>query len=262
MSSLIGVYLSKKTDGSLYFRSSITYNNKHISLGSYSLEEEAHMAYNEAKAILSDPSLKLNDYHSTNKLSFHKWVVLHNFRDNGYYIKNPIYLYKYYFSYFLSEQIELKFDVDDLFYYSNHKIFKRNGYLFVNDYGMQTNILSRYGIKNYAVEGKDYRFKDGDSCNYRYYNLEVINPYYGVSQEVKKGKIFYQAKIHINGDYIIGRYTTLEEAAVAYNKAVDYLLSYKGINKNYTKNYIETLNCSQYKMLYDRVPISHKIKIL
>ena len=45
----------------------------------------------------------------------------------------------------------LKFDIDDLFYYSSHKILKRQGHLYVNDYGMQITILNRYGIKNYGV---------------------------------------------------------------------------------------------------------------
>ncbi len=63
---------------------------------------------------------------------------------------------------------------------------KKNGYLFVNDYGMQVNILSRYGIKNFAVKDKDYYFKDGDCMNFRYHNIVVINPYYGVEKVKKK----------------------------------------------------------------------------
>lgn len=35
---------------------------------------------------------------------------------------------------------------------------RRGGHLFVADYGMQVNILNRYGIKNYAVKDKDYIF--------------------------------------------------------------------------------------------------------
>ena len=59
----------------------------------------------------------------------------------------------YYFSYYLSENEELKFDIDDLFYYSNHKIMRRGGHLFVSDYGMQISILSRYEIMLHKVNG-------------------------------------------------------------------------------------------------------------
>ncbi|TCT15546.1 hypothetical protein EDC18_103252 [Natranaerovirga pectinivora] len=262
MSLLLGVYKSALKSGKPSYRSSITYNNKHISIGSFSTELEAHTAYLEAKDILLHHKYTLNDYLPSFTISFHKWVVLLNFRDNKYYIKNPIYLYKYYFSYFLDENTELIFDVDDLFYYSNHKIFRRQGYLFVNDYGMQVNILSRYGIKNYAVENRDYLFKDGDRSNLRYHNIEVINPYYGVSKDLVKGKTVYTTKIHINGDYIVGRYPSIEEAAIAYNKAIDYLVQIKNINKKFNKNYLEDMNKDTYSELYKKVSISNKIKTL
>lgn len=47
MGLLAGVYIAKKKDGTIYFRSSITYRNKHISLGSYETEQQAHEAYLE-----------------------------------------------------------------------------------------------------------------------------------------------------------------------------------------------------------------------
>lgn len=53
-----------------------------------------------------------------------KAVCLLNFRDNHLYFHNPIYLRKGYFSYFLSDDMELKFDIDDLFYYARHRIQK------------------------------------------------------------------------------------------------------------------------------------------
>ena len=89
-------------------------------------------------------------------LPFEKVVILINYRDNNIYIKNPIYLFNNYFVYYLNQSTILKFDKDDLFYYSSHKIQYRGGHLFVSDYGMQYNILNRYGIKPYAVKGKDY----------------------------------------------------------------------------------------------------------
>ncbi len=49
---LTGVYLAYKKNGDMYFRSSITFNNKHISLGSFQTEKEANKAYNESFDIL------------------------------------------------------------------------------------------------------------------------------------------------------------------------------------------------------------------
>lgn len=37
---LTGVYTAKRKDGSTYFRASLTYRNKHISLGSYDHEKK------------------------------------------------------------------------------------------------------------------------------------------------------------------------------------------------------------------------------
>ena len=103
---------------------------------------------------------------------------------------------------------------------------RRGGHLFVADYGMQLNILNRYGIKNFAVPNKDYIFVNGDNTDYRYQNIKIINRYNGVTLETSTNSVqSYVAKIHVNGDYIIGRYKTDTEAAIAYNKAVDTLLS-------------------------------------
>ena len=77
-----------------------------------------------------------------------KWVVLNNFKNNGIYIKTPIYLRKTFFNYYISEHDVLTFDADDLFYYSDHSIMRRGGTTFVTEYGMQVNIASRYGIRN------------------------------------------------------------------------------------------------------------------
>ena len=145
-----------------------------------------------------------------------------------------------YFIYYYDSNTEYKFDVDDLFYYSTHKIMKRNGHLFVADFGMQVNILSRYGIKNYAVAGKDYIFLNDDPTDFRYKNIKIINRYNGVTMAVKDGMPLYIAKVHINGDYIIGKYKTEHEAAIAYNK-VCHLLKDAGIINTYQTNYIEAL---------------------
>ena len=55
-----GVFIAKKKDGTIYYRSSITYKNKHISLGSFDTEDQAHQTYNEASMILYS-SLTLDD---------------------------------------------------------------------------------------------------------------------------------------------------------------------------------------------------------
>ena len=181
-----GVFLAKKKDGSIYFRSSLTYKNKHISLGSFETEDQAHQTYNEANMLLNS-ALSLEDVsHATSHLPFDKAVTLINFRDNGLYIGTPIYLRKNYFSYYLSENEELKFDIDDLFYYSSHRILRRQGHLYVNDYGMQVTLLSRYGIRNHAVCERDYYFANGDSMDLRYSNIILVNRYYGVFQYTQK----------------------------------------------------------------------------
>lgn len=262
MPPLKGVYKTKKKDGSVYYRASITYKNKHISLGSYTSEDLAHKAYLEAYVILFENKYNYANYSNELMLTFEKWIVIHNFRDNGYYIKNPIYMHKYYFSYFLSEDCELEFDVDDLFYYSTHKIFKREGYLFVNDFGTQVNILSRFGIKNFAVNGKDYYYKDHNPHNLRYHNVIVINRFWGVEKITKNEKVTYKAKIHINGNYIIGKYPNDIEAAIAYNKAADFVKHYKLCCKQFPRNYIEEISKDAYQLIYEKIKIPHKLLLL
>ena len=255
---LPGVYPAQKKDGTIYYRSSITYRRKHISLGSFDSPYQAYAAYLEASSLIHDASFSLHDHSRLRILSFDKWVSLINFRDNNIYISTPVYLYRKYFEYLLSPSEILKFDIDDLFYYSSHKIMKRGRHFFVADYGMQVNIANRYGIKNYAVCGRDYRFVNGDNRDFRYENIEIFNCYHGVlKRETKKG-IRYAARIHINGNYTIGTYATDIEAAIAYNKAID-ILKKAGVAKNFTPNYLEGLSPSAYADLYSRLPVSPKI---
>jgi len=264
-----GVYRSFKKDNTEYFRVSITFKNKHISLGSFYDVNSASLAYQYANELLystKNDTIHTAKYTTTYDpkrcaLSFEKWIILVNFRDTGIYFKTPIYLCHKYFIYFLDPHSYLIFDVDDLFYYSNHKIMTRNGYLFVNDYGMQTTILSRYGIKNHSVCNRDYTFANGDNNDYRYGNINVINKYFGVQRFIKNGRKLYKAKIHINGDYIIGAYITEKEAAVAYNKAADLLKS-KGIQINFPANYIEDVSSIEYATLYNSLKISKRIRNL
>ena len=67
-------------------------------------------------------------------------------------------------------------------------------------------IFSFNGMTAYSVKGKDYIFRNNDEHDFRYENVCVVNKYNGVSQIVKNGRIMFQSRIHINGDFIIGSY--------------------------------------------------------
>lgn len=257
--NLPGSFQATKKDGTIYYRSSITYKNKHISLGSYSTDEEASFAYKEASLLLSDIDISLEDFHKTNPhLSFEKWVILINFRDNGIYFSTPIYVRPKFFYYYLTSKIRLTFDIDDLFFYSSHKISRRGGHLFVADYGMQISIHSRYGIKSYAVLDKDYRFINGDIYDYRYENIEILNSYHGVSLSDSTSKKKFCAKIHLHGNYTIGYYDSAIEAAIAYNKSID-IVKRNGCHKNFVPNDIIEISPSVYANIYSKLKVSDKI---
>lgn len=255
---LKGVYIARKKDNSIYYRASITYRRKHISLGSFDNEKSANGAYMEADRLLQDQTLTLESYENHCVLSFEKWVILINFRDNGLYFATPIYARGKFFYYYLSPSCVLKFDIDDLFFYSSHKIMKRGDHLFVADYGMQLNILNRHGIRSYSVSGRDYIFLNGDETDFRSANLKIINRYQGVLRIESHGKVRYKSRINLPGYYVIGTYSTEDEAAIAYNKAIDVLRK-NGVTRNYTPNYLEGLSPAVYADIYARLKISDKI---
>ena len=225
--SLIGVFKARKKDGSVYYRASITYKEKHISLGSFSNEGAAGAAYNFAKDYLASEKAYLPEEYEAvltsegGRLSFDKWVMLLNLKKTGLYCKNPIYLYGKYFVYYLDRDTELKFDADELFFFRNHKLQKRGGHIFYSDYGMQCGLLSRFGVKNFAVCGRDYIFKNGDDLDFRFGNLEILNKYYGVSVKNVSGRNKFFVKIHLRSDLKVGCYDDETVAAIAYNKAAD-----------------------------------------
>jgi hypothetical protein len=260
LSSYQGLTKASKKNGEIYYRAGITYRNKHISLGSFNDITLGNKAYETANAILREGIYTLTDYDKSFGLDFEKWVILMNFRDNGIYIRNPIYLRKHFFLYYIDKDSFYIFDTDDLFYYGHHKIMIRGGHLFVSDYGMQVSILSRYGIKNYAVPGRDFRYINGNERDLRYSNIEVINPYHGVYYSKWKGHPCYIAKIHIEGDYVVGRYSTEKEAAIAYNKAADTLRR-SGFLKNFPTNYVTDADEIEYAKLYHKLRISKNIRI-
>lgn len=253
-----GVFPATKKNGELYFRASLTHKRKHVSLGSFPTPEDAHNAYLEGVALLKDSTLGISHYRRSSSLAFEKWVCLINFRDNGLYFGHPIYMSKRMFYYHISPAITLKFDPDDLFYYSSHKIMCRGNHYFVADYGSQVSITTRYGIKPYAVEGRDFRFINGDNTDFRRENLEILNIYHGVTAEQKKGHFLYAVRIHIHGNFLVGRYETEEEAAIAYNKAID-ILKKNGVTKNFVPNYVENISPRRYAEIYTDLDISPAI---
>lgn len=148
----------------------------------------------------------------------------------------------------------MKFDNDDLFYYSNHRILMHDGHLYVNDYGMQYGILARFGIKNFAVPGKDYDFANGDMLDYRYQNIIVINRYHGVTMVPYGNTYRHETKIHINGEFLIGRFSDDNVAAIAYNKAVDAARD-AGITKNFIQNYVVDYSPKEYADVYTKIQL-------
>ncbi len=248
-----GVCRSKKRNGTVYFRVSITYKGRHISLGSSESIETAAMIYEEA-SHLRDSGDGVDEYTSYRYISFDKYLTIINYRDNGVYFHNPIYLHQRYFSYFLDRDTELKFDTDDLFFYSQHRIQRRGGHLFVENYGAQMSLFSRYGIHPFAVANKDYRFKNGDVLDFRYANIEIINRYLGVELIENTIPRKYRSFIHVNGYYNLGVFSSEDRAAIAFNKARSFLRE-KGRNKDTPANYISDMPEEEYREIYESIEL-------
>ena len=247
---MTGAFEARKKDGTVYYRASLTYRRKHISLGSYGTEKEAAKAYTEGQSILHENNVTIENFLSVTKaLDPEKAVLLLNLRDNHTYFKTPIYLRQGYFSYFVDGTRELKFSNDDLFYYSEHRILLHNGHYYVNDYGMQYGILERFGIRPWSVAGRDYLFANGDENDFRYENIIVVNHYHGVFRQDTNGVIRYETRIHLNGDFVIGRFRTEAKAAVAYNKAADLAVA-AGIAKSFPQNYVSEYTAPEYADVY------------
>ena len=254
-----GIYKTALKDGTPSFRVSFYHNKKHVAIGSYSDEKMAEKALAEAQRLYSDRTITIWNFRNfITAVSVDKCVTILNHRDHNVYIKTPIYLMQGYFLYFLEGKGILKFDNDDLFYYSTHRILIHDGHLYVNDYGSQYSLFSRYGIRNFAVQGIDYDFANGDPMDLRYENVIVINPYNGVRQLDNNGMVRYEAKIHINGYIRLGIYRSIEEAATAYNKAVDFCESH-GLKKNLVKNYVVDLSEDQYREIYSKIKLPESL---
>ena len=79
---------------------------------------------------------------------------------------------------------------------------------------------------------------------------------HGVRKTVtKNGQHLYTVRIHIHGNYLVGRYATDVEAAIAYNKAIDILRN-KGVTNNFLSNYVEGIAPSRYAEIYSSLPIA------
>lgn len=270
---MTGVYTAEKKDGTKYYRTNISFKGHHISLGSSDDEIFAAKIYDQAKAFTKDrdydKELPVSIAAAVERLyetfrkypdvNYEKLVSMVNLRDNGIYIGNPIYLLQGFFLYFLTPSEILKFDRDDLFYYSNHRIMKRGGHLYVNDFGMQVSLLSRYGVRSHGVKGIDYMFSNGDETDFRYENMDIINPWHGVFRNDEGGMISYTAKIHIEGYWQVGNYRDAVTAAIAYNKACDMARAF-GVDKNYSLNYIEEMSAREYAGVYTELKLSKKFR--
>ena len=57
--ALAGAFKAQLKNGNYYYRSSITYKNKHISLGSYDTEEEAQEAVQKIYTAISNGCNKI-----------------------------------------------------------------------------------------------------------------------------------------------------------------------------------------------------------
>ena len=83
MAKNTGVYETQLKNGTKSFRAGITIRGRHISLGSYDNYQDAHTAYKEAGRIFRSKYGVEHYNPDKNLLSFTKFVVLINFRDNN-----------------------------------------------------------------------------------------------------------------------------------------------------------------------------------
>ena len=57
---------------------------------------------------------------------------------------------------------------------------------------------------------------------------------------------------------MVGHYSELTDAAIAYNKAAD-ILEAAGIRTNFNRNYLEDISEAEYKLRYARIKVSKRI---
>ena len=239
------------------YKTYFTHNKKKLSLGTFKTSDIANTAILEATKIINEKERNLDESYinSFKVLDYKKVVTICNFRDNNKFIKNPIYIYKDYFKYYLSSDLFLVFDTKDLFFFSSYKIYKRGKYIYTQDNISQQNILSRFGIQNHSVSGRDYIFKNGNVYDFRKQNLQVLNSYKGVTQKIKEYETIYITTIFKDKNIVVGHYNSELEAAIAYNKAGDLLINL-GLKKDFIKNEINFITKSEYNEIYNNIIVS------
>ena len=84
MSFMTGIFKTRKKDGTVYYRASITFRGKHISIGSSESEEEAVSMYETAVKVVKGDCV-VEEYFNYPDIPFKKYITLINFRDNGLY---------------------------------------------------------------------------------------------------------------------------------------------------------------------------------
>ncbi|OON96469.1 MAG: hypothetical protein ATN36_00750 [Epulopiscium sp. Nele67-Bin005] len=237
------------------YKTYFTFNKKRFYLGSFNSKDEATQAAQEAYQIThSNINLEKTNCEA---LPFNKVVILINFRDNGTYFNNPIYVRDNHFSYFINNEVELLFDMIHLFFFSTHKIYQRNQLFYTQHKFTQLSILNRLGIIPSSKVNKDYFFINGNIYDFRKDNLKIIKNYFGVSTLQKDEKTYYRTTISMPNTVVVGTYESEIQAAIAYNKALIFLKE-KGVETKAKENNIPYLTKKEYDALYHQVELSPK----
>ena len=77
--------------------------------------------------------------------------------------------------------------------------------------------------------------------DFRYENIEIINRYHGVFRKTHQERRYMRHAFTGKATFIVGRYESETNAAVAHNKAAAVLIR-KGYDKKYPVNYVEELS--------------------
>lgn len=247
---------TKQSGDTVKYRVYYMYQSKKIYIGIYETSEKAQEVYAWVDTKMSS-GFSLEDYLGS-PIAFDKFITLLNFKNNGAYFSVPIYIFPDHFKYYLSEDFYMIFSLKDLFFISNYKIHKRGQYLYINIGTRQENLLKRFGISNHATYGVDYLMHNGNRYDLRRENIHILNHYKGVQYEDKYHTKTYVARIRTTQYLVIGHYDSELLAAIAYNKAVDYLEK-SSSSCSYEKNEFPFLTRQEYQSLYDKVEVSKRL---
>lgn len=252
MAYIYPVQKKDKTDYRVYY----LFHSKKVYIGLYPSLTLAKQAYAFAEELLQS-CWGIEDLKEA-KISFLKCVSLINLRDHNMYLTSPIYVHDNYFDYYLSTELKLIFDLQDLFFFSTNKIHKRGNYIYIENSVSQTSILNRFHIPPNSVYNVDYYLINGNRYDFRRKNICVINHYIGVSREIKYKEEVYVARIIQKVPLVIGHYNSELKAAIAYNKAAELIMS-KDSSKYYKLNQIDYLTSTEYNAIYEALPISPRL---